>query len=234
MDSAMEICGAEYTALFESRGLSTIRNKSLSKAQSAYILRQYQKYVEVFPKLLAIGISKLDDDDSRMPLVANLWEEHGEGQISKAHRNLYKQLLASVGQTSPLIHPLLLGQYRHSAERFAASCLDEVSSGTASFAMGFLGPGTEGTTAELYGVLQNLLCAFGLQDQDIFFEPHCALDVEHIKMFGPAIDAVLRDGALTGRSDYVAGVRKALQLETEFWDGVTDEADDISVDSLDR
>jgi hypothetical protein len=232
MDSAKEICGEEYTALFTSEGLSAIRERRLTQFQSAYILRQYQHYVEIFPKLLAIGISKLDDDEARMPLVANLWDEHGEGQISKAHRNLYKRLLEKVAEASPLASPLLTQEYRNSAKRFAVECLSEVSNGTASFAMGFLGPGTEGTTMELYGILQNLLWTFALQDDDIFFGPHCALDVEHAKLFTPAIEAVLREGTFSGKGNYVAGVQKALELERKFWDGVIEEANAISNSGL--
>ncbi len=229
MESAIELCSDSYHALFSCNGLAAIGNQKLTQSHCAYILRQYQKYVQAFPKFLALGISKLDEDEARLPLVANLWDEHGEGDLTKAHRNLYRDLLAKVLEACPSSASLLKRGYNAAVTKFVAQCESALLAGTAPFAIGFLGPGTEGTTAQLYAILPRLLGPFNLEDDDIFFSPHCQLDVEHIRLFEPAIEIVLRENGngYDARLAYVAGVDAALRFEREFWDDVIQEAQSI-------
>jgi hypothetical protein len=224
MDTAEQLCSESYKALFSCSGLSAIRDRRLTTTQCAYVLRQYQRYVQGFPKFLALGLSKLDDDEARLPLVGNLWDEHGEGDLSKAHRNLYKGLIEKVLETSPQTATLLKCEYKDAIVKFVSECEAALSGGSAAFAMGFLGPGTEGTTAELYAILPRLLHPFDLEGEDDFFAPHCLLDVDHAKLFAPAIEIVLRSNVPNARREYVEGAKTALDLERDFWNNVVQEA----------
>lgn len=225
MESAKDLCSDEYVALFSSPGLRAICERRLAGIQCAYILRQYQKYVEAFPRLLALGISKLESDEARLPLVANLWEEHGEGDLRRAHRNLYKAMLSRIADEFPSLVDVLTRQYSMPITRFVSDCETSLGQSTAASAMGFLGPGTEGTTPELYGVLSGLLGPLKLEDEDTFFNLHRAMDVEHAKLFSPAIRIVLQAAPESGRREYVSGATAALRFERLFWDSVVDESE---------
>jgi hypothetical protein len=224
MDSPAELCPDAYKRLFESSGLKVIAREELDKKQCAYILRQYQSYVEVFPRLLAIGISKLYDDESRLPLVANLWEEHGDGNLSKAHRKLYTGILTNVAEMFPFLLVTLSEGYRAAAINFAVSAEAYLQKASAAAALGFLGPGTEGTTADLYRIIAKLLGPFSPYNIDTFFSLHCDLDVQHAALFASAIRAVLKEDAKHTQSEYVNGIATALTLECTFWDAVVAES----------
>lgn len=223
MESAAAICSAHYKALFESSGIATIRDRSLTARQCAYVLRQYQRYVQTFPRLLALGISKLEEDEARLPLVANLWDEHGEGDLTKAHRKVYAALLSQIGRSSPNLADVLNNDYQKAACDFALACEEAIAHGSAAFAMGFLGPGTEGATVDLYTVVARLLYPFELEDSDPFFSVHCQLDVEHAKLFTPAVEIILSSDE-HARHDYIRGIETALDLECRFWNAVIQEA----------
>ena len=46
--------------------------------------------------MLGYAAAKIADDQIRMPIVENLWEEHGEGDITRSHRQLYINFLRSL------------------------------------------------------------------------------------------------------------------------------------------
>lgn len=63
-----------------------------------------------FPLQLAELVTLFPEPEQRMPLVENLWEEHGEGDPSLAHVKLLDALLLSVGVApDALLVPPLAG-----------------------------------------------------------------------------------------------------------------------------
>ena len=58
--------------------------------QDCYISRD-------FPRFVAAIIARISDPQLRHAIVANLWEEHGEGNFDRAHSRLFDLLLESIG-----------------------------------------------------------------------------------------------------------------------------------------
>jgi hypothetical protein len=93
--------------------------------------------------------------------------------------------------------------------------------------MGFLGPGTEGTTPDLFGIVPQLLNPFDLEGEDTFFRPHRELDIEHIKLFIPVIQTILHPTDKWHTDQFILGTRAALEFERLFWDGVVEESQKV-------
>src|SRR5260370_12047618 len=101
MNYPSKLCPSLYDALLSCTGIVAIRKSELSEAEAAFVLRQYQLYVETFPDLLVLGLTKLNSDSYRLPFVANLWSEHGEGTLARNHRAIYGQMLQEIGSRHP-------------------------------------------------------------------------------------------------------------------------------------
>lgn len=74
------------TELFKTE---TILSENIQK----YMLAQYYYYIDNFPQMLTLALLKCSTDEQRLPIISNLWEEHGSGDLNQSHRALYKQLL---------------------------------------------------------------------------------------------------------------------------------------------
>lgn len=53
--------------------------------------------VKAFPRMLAKLASAIEDSESRLLVIENLWEEHGQGDVGRFHTNTYLQYLTSLG-----------------------------------------------------------------------------------------------------------------------------------------
>jgi pyrroloquinoline quinone (PQQ) biosynthesis protein C len=67
---------------------------SLDIAQN--LARKYYPVNLAFCKFLAAAISHVDNEDTRMLLVENLYEEHGKLDLKKAHTELFRVFMRSV------------------------------------------------------------------------------------------------------------------------------------------
>jgi hypothetical protein len=205
------------------QGLCAIGSADLAKREKAYLLRQYQHYVESFPLLLALALTHLFDDIVRFPLVQNLWEEHGSGNLEKNHRTLYEQTLHRARMADPAISGVLTLGYGPAVVNFVAACTNALKVSNPCFTVGFIGLGTEAVTAELYCILRTPLSPFG-QPDDNFFDLHLQIDNEHAALFIPAITRLQETNAADSDCDLNKGFERALELEVLFWNQVVPEA----------
>ncbi len=217
---------AALERLFRGSGLTAIANGSLTSIQCAYVLGQYDSYVGTFPRLLCAAGAKVKDDRVRMPLIHNLWDEHGNGKIEGSHRTLYKKLLSRLEAAEPSLAPTLSLRPAMAVSTYSAACMGELDSGDDMFAVGFMGPGTEAVTVELYRVLKNLLAGTNSRVSDNFFELHTQLDEAHARYFDEALALALASAESSGSSlrAVISGCRRALELEGDFWDAIVSEA----------
>lgn len=209
------VCPNEFAELFSSEGIRRIAQGNLTAAQCADLLNQYKWYVDAFPRLMALAISRLDTDVARFPLVSNLYEEHGEQDISKNHRDLYSDLLANIAHRYPPLREIFRQPPRAPVKSFVRSCELALSRANDAFALGFIGTGTEGVTCELYSVIQRLMHPFPAV-RDTFFGPHSEVDTHHTERLLPAIESIV--AGRRALASYRAGVRSALRLEHQFWE----------------
>ena len=76
---------------------------ALSLAQEFYHL------CREFPLFLAAAISHVEDDESRMLLVSNLYEEHGNLEMERLHPALFRQFIRSMGLEPAVIEKVTEG-----------------------------------------------------------------------------------------------------------------------------
>lgn len=199
--------------------LKRIDDAWLNQTQLKYFVEQYSVYCRYFPRFLAAAAANIPDDKTRMPIVENLWEEHGEGKLSKSHRILFNKFAASLGLSEKdldAVEPL--ATTRICCENLINLCHD----GHFIESLGALGPGTEFFTNEEYSIIANGLRKYDyLSDKDIeFWLVHISLDEDH---YSEMIDC-LRPWANTLENRYLikTGAKKAIDLEILFWDGLED------------
>ena len=78
------------------RFLKLVAESRLTREQLRQFSWQYNHYCQAFPRLLAIVARKVPDGETRAPLIKNLWEENGEGNLDKSHRRLFLQFMREV------------------------------------------------------------------------------------------------------------------------------------------
>lgn len=199
--------------------LGRINDAWLNKEQLIYFVEQYSVYCRYFPRFLAAAAANIPDDKTRMPIVENLWEEHGEGKIEQSHRILYNKFAASLGLTVEHLDQVEpLATTRICCENLINLCHD----GHFLESLGALGPGTEFFTNEEYSIIEQGLKKYDfLTDEDVnFWTVHISLDEDH---YSEMIDAV-RPWANNLENKYLikSGAKKAIDLEVLFWDGLED------------
>jgi pyrroloquinoline quinone (PQQ) biosynthesis protein C len=76
-------------------------------AHAKVLLRQFMQtdylVAKGFGQFLAYLISLVDDPETRMLLIENLWDEHGLGNPTEIHFELYKSLLFSLAVPEPSV-----------------------------------------------------------------------------------------------------------------------------------
>lgn len=197
--------------------MERIANAALDEDQLKFFGLQYSIYCAYFPRFLAASAANVPDDRTRMPIMENLWEEHGEGKIEASHRVLYENFAAALGLSKEdLVDVSPLPNTRACVENM----LDLCEEGHFLESLGALGPGTEYFTNNEYLKILNGLRKYDkLTEEDLtFWEVHTTLDEEH---YSEMIDA-LRPWARSSTEESMIrlGAIKAIELEVLFWDGL--------------
>lgn len=197
--------------------LERIASGKLTKEQLKFFTLQYSIYCAYFPRFLSAAAANVPDDRTRMPIMENLWEEHGEGKIEASHRVLFENYAKGLGLTQKdLVEASPLPNTRACVENL----LDLCEEGHFLESLGALGPGTEFfTTAEYLKILEGLRKHDVFSEEDLeFWIVHTALDEEH---YSEMIDA-LRPWAKSSTEESMIrlGAIKAVELEVLFWDGL--------------
>lgn len=199
--------------------LDLIAEGKLTKKQLQYFAEQYSVYCSYFPRFLAAAAANIPDDSTRMPIVENLWEEHGEGKLANSHRILYDRFARSTGlPEARLKKPEPLPTTMIVCENLFNLCLD----GHFLESLGALGPGTEYFTNDEYARIAAGLKKYDfLTKEDIYFwTVHISLDTTHYSEMVGAIAPWSNN--LENKFLIKSGAKKAIDLEILFWDGLED------------
>ncbi len=77
--------------------MEAIAHDRLSDDAARAVALQIFFVVDHFPRFLAAMLANLDDLELRMPLVENLFVEHGRGRRDEVHVHTYRQFLHALG-----------------------------------------------------------------------------------------------------------------------------------------
>lgn len=199
--------------------LQALSGAQLSPRQLRDFALEYYVYALAFPKCLSEVAANAPDDETRFPLIENLWEEYGSGDPAANHRALYKDFMHGLGITE--------------AEYSAGTCLPTTANQVAKLVnlcrnepylkgFGALSVGTEFFTAEEYLMILDGLSQYDYLDDKAlnFWAVHTELDEHHYADMRAVLDnwpnieshyELVRDGAFA-----------AVDLEISFWAGLHD------------
>jgi pyrroloquinoline-quinone synthase len=197
--------------------LIRIAKGDMNLEQLQYFAIQYAEYCYHFPRFLASTAANIPDDQTRMPIIENLWEEHGSGKFTRSHRQLYNKFLEAL-----YIDPKKLKDFDLLPDTLTCvqTIMDVCKNHHYIESLGALGPGTEFFTNDEYEIIfDGLDKSPYLTQRDLkFWKVHISLDVEHygemVEILYPFLDKaenrkMIREGAF-----------KAIQMEQLFWSGL--------------
>ena len=199
--------------------LKRMEDAWLNKKQLQYFAEQYSVYCRYFPRFLAATAANIPDDETRMPIIENLWEEHGEGKLIKSHRILFNRFAAGLGLSREDLDAVIpLPTTQICCDNLINLCHD----GHFLESLGALGPGTEYFTNEEYSLIYKGLKQYDfLTEEDLeFWSVHITLDEEHYSEMVGAIAPWIN--SLENKYLVKTGAKKAIDLEILFWDGLED------------
>jgi len=197
--------------------LQRIAKGELSFKQLQYFAGQYSIYCYYFPRFLSGLAANIPDDKTRMPIIENLWEEHGCGKMGRSHRQLFNRFLESLDiEVISFPDTVPLKETKECVDTLMDLCLN----GNFIESLGAMGPGTEFFTNDEYLIIYNGLSKSAhFHPLDLkFWKVHISLDVEHYSEMVEVLYPYLHEEK--NRQLVREGAFKAIRMEQLFWDGL--------------
>jgi pyrroloquinoline-quinone synthase len=182
---------------------------------------QMYKFCHQFPSFLAIALAACPQEDARIVIGENLWEELGEGDPQGAHAALFRRFTRALGIDDAQLTAV-------PAQPETSALIDTYRRlGDTHGVLGILGAlcyASEGIVGALYTHIENGLLQASAFDRDalMFFEVHIHVDDGHADKLESILLPMLRT-----RSDELLveqAIRTALDARCRFFDGIMREA----------
>jgi pyrroloquinoline-quinone synthase len=220
---------AESHRLWHHPFVERCRAGQLTLAQVRVLGGQMYKFCHQFPSFLALALASCPQDDARIVIGENLWEELGEGDPLRAHAALFRQFTRALGLDDAQLAAVptlpetaaLIDTYMNLSNRYGVLGI-----------LGALCYASEGIVAALYSHIQGALQQAAPFDRDalMFFEVHIHVDDGH----ADKLESILLPMLRTPSDELLAeqAIRTAMDARCGFFDGVLREAERIGEFSL--
>jgi len=215
---------AESHQLWRHPFVERCRAGQLTLAQVRVLGAQMYKFCHQFPSFLALALASCPQDDARIVIGENLWDELGEGDPLRAHAALFRQFTRALGLDDAQLTAVpalpetaaLIDTYMSLSDRYGVLGI-----------LGALCYASEGIVAALYSHIQGALRQTASFDRDalMFFEVHIHVDDGHADKLESILLPMLRapeDELLVEQA-----VHTAMDARCAFFDGVLREAERI-------
>jgi pyrroloquinoline quinone (PQQ) biosynthesis protein C len=161
----------------------------VDKTVADRFLSNFNVLVGSFPGLIALGVARAEDEDTRAVLAVNLHQECGEGDVSRTHHAIYRKFLATAGVTPDNAPPeTFTTEWRSSLRGYVTNAPSSLSALGALATGEFLAP--PGLT-RIFDVIQPLYPSADIE----YFTTHLALEVEHIEEIAMLLARQVKDGS---------------------------------------
>ena len=148
--------------------------ENISQDISKRFLLSFDSLVKSFPSLIAQGASRLEDAESRTVLAVNLFQECGEGDVTRTHHAIYRKFLATAGiSLSTITENLFATEWRKRLSEY----LQTAPTGAV---LGALAAGeflAQPALGRIYPILKD---HYPRADQE-YFTKHLDLETEHVE-----------------------------------------------------
>ncbi len=164
--------------------------KQASERVARALATEFYAFSHEFPLFLAAAISFVKDENARLLLVHNLYEEHGNLELNRFHPALFRQFVRSIGLQPEALERLGSGSPGVEAARYVTEICRE-------------GPGHRGlgalyVTELLFGPTCEAIMA-GLKHLNLspyateFFSLHAVAEEHHKEQIWQALERICRD-----------------------------------------
>ena len=202
--------------LGSTRFLTRCRNGQVSREELDNFIQQHQIYSRCFTRFLAALLANIEDDDHRLALTQNLFDEMGLGDAgSLPHSQLYRAMMAAMG-VPPCTIPLPSTQ--HLVDTMFECC----QSPNYMVTLGAMCLGAEGIVPYLYQWIVDGFTAVGESLDNLrFFTLHIECDDGHAETMTEIIAFELRQTP-SAVLDLTYGAEKMIQARIKFFEGLSD------------
>ena len=194
--------------------LSRCQNGQISREELESFIQQHQIYSRWFTRFIAALLANIDDDEHRLALTHNLFDEMGLGDAgSLPHSKLYRNMMESMG-LAPCTTPL------PTTQRLVDTMFECCKSPNYMVALGAMCLGAEGIVPFLYQRIVDGFLAIGeSMDKLRFFTLHIECDDGHADTMNEIIAWQLQESPST-LLDLNYGAEKMIQARIAFFEGI--------------
>lgn len=219
----MKSLSPKVEQLLSSSFCKGLLNKTHSPECVLRAFQEYRVYCASFPKFLGTLLSRSENEIVRQPLIINLWEESGEGDLRKTHLKMLDRFLSRWSEAIGKKNWDLTASSGAVTRKFSSDIQTYLQTKSLPEVFGFIGPGTEEVTARQYELFVTGLRGYGLvNDDDLeFFTTHLVADVRHADLFWDALGAVCTSEDSWRLAQQ--GASASLDLEIVFWENLLKE-----------
>jgi len=181
----------------------------VTPALSQKFLISFDTLVKSFPMLIAAGIARAEDETTRTVLAVNLYQECGEGDVSRTHYAIYRKFLTTAGIPFPS------GSENSFAIEWKNRLLEYIQQTDSTGAvLGALAAGeflAQPALSRIYAAIQP---HYAQADQE-YFTKHLVLEEEHVK----EITTIIAREAKTddGWAEALAGFKFGLSVWENYF-----------------
>lgn len=187
---------------------------------SRKFLLSFDVLVASFPSLIAAGASRMENEEARVSLAVNLFQESGEGDLTRTHHAIYRKFLKTAGLS--LDGPSPNPSAPNTAEAFALlwknRLLDYLQQADTGSVLGALAAGeflAQPSLGRLYPILKD---HYPSADQE-YFTKHLTLETEHVEEITKIIGTFAKTES--GWTEVLNGFNLGLSVWETYFNNLT-------------
>lgn len=202
-------------ALFDTDFLSRCGSGDINQEELCSFMQQHQIYSRCFTRFLAALLANIENDNHRLTLTHNLFDEMGLGDAgNQPHSKLYLDMMANMG-ILPIMTPMA------STQRLVDTMFECCKSSNYMVGLGALCLGAEGVVPFIYQRIVDGFVAIGESLANLnFFTLHIECDDGHSETMSEIIAWELHKSP-SALLDLHYGAEKIIQARIEFFNGIS-------------
>ncbi|MDZ8080329.1 MAG: iron-containing redox enzyme family protein [Nostoc sp. DcaGUA01] len=208
---------ADNHPLWNHEFLMQCRTGNLFLADVQILAVQMYKFSKEFNRILASILSCCQDESTQLVILENLFDEMGQGDVSKSHPELFRQFTRALG-----IHDETLAALPTAPETRALidTYLQIPHKYGYLAALGAVCYASEGIVSSLYTQLyKGIVGAAPLPEESlIFFEVHINIDDSHAAKLAAVIEAQI--GMIEDDIKIKQAIVEAMDARVQFFNGI--------------
>jgi pyrroloquinoline quinone (PQQ) biosynthesis protein C len=193
---------------------SVWREGAINRAMSEKFLVTFDSLVKSFPALIAAGAARVTDEQTRVVLAVNLYQECGEGDPQRTHYAIYRKFLSTAGiNLSSIFENAFAAEWR---SRLSNYLKDAKSPGEV---LGALAAGeflAQPALSRIYSVLKP---HYPGADQE-YFTKHLVLEEDHVREITTMLAKEAQNNG--GWDEVLSGFKYGLSVWETYFNHLTD------------